>query len=55
MKSRLYKPHIQSRKEKSEAINNVDFKAHRWVVARTHSWMNPLPPGSDTLGKEGRK
>lgn len=35
-----YEPHIQSRKEKSEAIRNSNFKAHRWVVERTHSWMN---------------
>lgn len=55
MKSGRNEPHIQSWKEKSEAIKNMDFKAHRWVVARKHSWMNPLPPGSDTLGKEGRK
>lgn len=31
---------IQSRKEESEAIKSTDFKAHRWVVERTHSWMN---------------
>jgi hypothetical protein len=24
----------------SEAIKQSDFKAHRWVVERTHSWMN---------------
>ncbi|EPH3101798.1 transposase [Providencia stuartii] len=24
----------------SEAIKNMDFKAHHWVVERTHSWMN---------------
>ncbi len=40
LKSRRYEPHIQSRKEESEAIKNTDFKAHRWVVERTHSWMN---------------
>ncbi|SUY92713.1 Transposase and inactivated derivatives [Buttiauxella agrestis] len=38
--ARRYEPHIQSRKEESEAIKNSDFKAHRWVVERTHSWMN---------------
>ncbi|MBA4435474.1 transposase, partial [Escherichia coli] len=32
--------YIQSRKEESEAIKSTDFKAHRWVVERTHSWMN---------------
>lgn len=40
LKSRRYEPHIQSRKEESEAMKNSDFKAHRWVVERTHSWMN---------------
>ena len=40
LKVRRYAPHIQSRKEESEAIKNADFKAHRWVVERTHSWMN---------------
>ena len=40
LKSRYYEPHIQSRKEESEAMKNTDFKAHRWVVERTHSWMN---------------
>ena len=40
LKSRRYEPYIQSRKEESEAIRTTDFKAHRWVVERTHSWMN---------------
>lgn len=40
LKSRRYEPHIQSRKDESEAIKNTDFKTHRWVVERTHSWMN---------------
>jgi transposase len=40
LKARRYEPHIQSRKEESEAIKKTDFKAHRWVVERTHSWMN---------------
>lgn len=40
LKSRRYEPHIQSRKEESDASRNTDFKAHRWVVERTHSWMN---------------
>lgn len=40
LKSRCYEPHIQSRKEESEASKATDFKAHRWVVERTHSWMN---------------
>lgn len=40
LKNNGYEPHIQSRKEESEAIRNSNFKAHRWVVERTHSWMN---------------
>lgn len=40
LKSRRYEPHIQSRKEESDASKSTDFKAHRWVVERTHSWMN---------------
>ena len=40
LKSHCYEPHIQSRKEESEASKVTDFKAHRWVVERTHSWMN---------------
>lgn len=28
------------KKEESEAMKNTDFKAHRWVVERTHSWMS---------------
>ncbi len=55
LKSRRYEPHIQSRKDESEAIKNTDFKAHRWVVERTHSWMNRLPSCPDSLGEEGRE
>ncbi len=40
LKDRRYEPHIQSRKEESEAIKNSEFRAHRWVVERTHSWRN---------------
>ncbi len=44
LQSRRYEPHIQSRKEESKEESDVckstDFKAHRWVVERTHSWMN---------------
>lgn len=40
LQSRRYGPHIQSRKEESDACKSPDFKAHRWVVERTHSWMN---------------
>ncbi|BBJ69065.1 hypothetical protein ECC18A13_036300 [Enterobacter sp. 18A13] len=40
LQGRRYEPHIQSRKEESYASKNKDFKAHRWVVERTYSWMN---------------
>ena len=40
LKSRRYELYIQSRKEESDAIRTTDFKAHRWMVERTHSWMN---------------
>lgn len=26
--------------KESEAIKGTDFKAPRWIVERTHSWMN---------------
>lgn len=40
LNSRRYQPHIQSRKEESDTIRTTNFKVHRWVVERTHSWMN---------------
>jgi transposase len=36
-----YTAHIRSRGEEAQAIKRqVGFKARRWVVERTHSWMN---------------
>jgi putative transposase len=36
-----YTAHIRDRGEEAEAIKQeVGFKARRWVVERTHSWMN---------------
>ena len=33
--------HIRARGEEAQAIKrSVSFKARRWVVERTHSWMN---------------
>ena len=33
--------HIRSRGEEAEAVKKeAGFKARRWVVERTHSWMN---------------
>lgn len=40
LQSSRYEPHIQSRKEESDASKNKGFKVRRWVVERTHSWMN---------------
>ena len=38
---RRYTLHIRPRnKEKEEKINNPDFKARRWVVEVTHSFLN---------------
>ena len=38
---RNYKPHILSRgDEKKEKKRNPKKKARRWVVERTHSWLN---------------
>ncbi len=37
LQRRRYEPDIQSRKEESEASKSKSFKAHRWVVERTHS------------------
>ena len=34
-------PHIRSRGEEQEALaREVGFRARRWVVERTHSWLN---------------
>jgi transposase len=34
-------PHIKSRSdEKTEHINNPEYKARRWVVEVSHSWIN---------------
>jgi transposase len=36
-----YTAHIRGRGEEARAIKQrVGFKARRWVVERTHSWMN---------------
>ena len=40
LKSRRYEPYIQSRKEEADILKNTSFKAQRWVVEQTHSWMN---------------
>jgi transposase len=38
---RDYKPHIKQRREEAhEKQRNPEFKARRWVVERTHSWIN---------------
>jgi transposase len=36
-----YTAHIRARGEEAQALKRrVGFKARRWVVERTHSWMN---------------
>jgi len=38
---RHYKPHVKSRgTEEAQRKKNPRFKARRWVVERTHSWIN---------------
>ena len=41
LKRRHYRPHVKSRgQEESQRKKNKRFKARRWVVERTHSWIN---------------
>ena len=36
-----YTLHIRARKEEAQALKrHVGYKARRWAVERTHSWMN---------------
>lgn len=34
-----YRPHIRSRGEEAQQ-RHTGKKAHRWVIERTHSWLN---------------
>lgn len=39
--TRHYTPHVKQRREEAEAKRTQpNFKARRWVVERTHSWIN---------------
>jgi len=39
--ARHYQPHVPSRgEEKGEKVNIPDYRARRWAVERTHSWLN---------------
>jgi putative transposase len=41
LKDFSYTAHIRARGEEAQAIKRATgFKARRWVVERTHSWMN---------------
>jgi putative transposase len=41
LKRRHYQPHVKSRgQEQQQRKKNPRFKARRWVVERTHSWIN---------------
>ena len=43
-KRRAYRPHITQRREEAKAKRTVPgYKARRWVVERTHSWLNRYP------------
>jgi putative transposase len=34
-------PHIRARDEEKKALGqDPDFRARRWVIERTHSWLN---------------
>jgi len=39
--NRHYRPHIKQRREEMKAKRIIPgYKARRWVVERTHSWLN---------------
>ncbi len=41
VQTREYRPHIKQRKEEAEAKQKQPgYRARRWVVERTHSWLN---------------
>jgi len=41
LRRRHYQPHVKSRgQEEKQRKKNPNFKARRWVVERTHSWIN---------------
>jgi putative transposase len=36
-----FTPHIRARGEEKKALEqDPDFRARRWVIERTHSWLN---------------
>lgn len=35
-----FTPHIRCRGEEARDIQELGFRARRWVVERTHSWIN---------------
>ena len=40
-KTRGYTPHVRSRGEEAQAKREMPgYRARRWVVERTHSWIN---------------
>ena len=41
MKKHHYVPHVRQRGEEARAVkHNHRYRARRWVVERTHSWLN---------------
>ena len=48
--------HIRSRGEEAQAIKKeAGFKARRWVVERTHSWLNRFRADIGPLGQVSRQ
>ena len=45
--------HIRARGEEAQALKQeAGYRARRWVVERTHSWDEPLPPHPRPLGED---
>ena len=44
MEKGYYRPHIKQRREEADPKRKQPgYKARRWVVERTHSWLNCFP------------
>ena len=51
-----YVGHIPPKDDAKLIIQDIpNYRARRWVVERTHSWMNRQTPHFDSLGKERRQ
>ena len=47
--------HLRTRGEEAHAKRHAGTKARRWVVERTHSWLNRFRSHPDPLGQEARQ